>query len=196
MENTLLKQAQTELESKIVPEAKENYDKIVVAGEMLAMGKKDGNSAMADIKTAKDPLDMVVKAVIGILHLLRKQAKGVMPVNAMVPAGMTLVFQGLDVAERVGVLKVTKDVLAKAVKMYISIVLQKLRITPEKLRGYMQQAHDIVNDPQKLSQMKAAYTKDQQLAQQKKAQPAQPSPQAPAQQPQPPASGGLLNQGR
>lgn len=194
MENTLLKQAQTELESKIVPEAKENYDKIVVAGEMLAMGKKDSNSAMADIKTAKDPLDMVVKAVIGILHLLRKQAKGVMPVNAMVPAGMTLVFQGLDVAERVGVLKVTKDVLAKAVKLYISIVLQKLRITPEKLRGYMQQAHDIVNDPQKLSQMKAAYSKDQQLAQQKKALPAA---QQPAQQPQPqPPSGGLLNQGR
>lgn len=198
IENSLLKQAEGVIEKGIPPNQRQSYMKIVVSGMKIALAG-GGKSVIAEIKSAKEPVDTIVKGVIGLLSYMRMQAKGVMPIDAMIPAGMTLVLQALDFAERIGVMKVDKQTLANATQMYAIAIMAKLDITPQKLRGVVQKVHGIVTDPAKLEKLKQTYAQSEQNKQKNAAQKQspQPAPQ-PAAQPAPkvPPSHGLINAGR
>lgn len=149
-QNSIIRQTEAEIEKRLPPEARENYTKIVAAGMKYAMAK-GANGLMAALRDSKDPITDIVQGAIGIVGVLRRSAKGVMPVPAMVAAGMALVLQGLEFAERMGLLKVTKTEIDQATQMYVEEIMGRLGITPEKIGSLASQVQGIANDPQKMA---------------------------------------------
>src|SRR3990167_3125094 len=155
MENSLLKQAEAQIERQLKPEVRQNYMKIVVAGLKLAMNK-GGACLLASLKESDVTVSDIVQGAIGIVGLLRKESKGVMPVNAMVPAAFALVLQGLDLADKMGVLEVTKPVLDEATRDFGEGITKALGLTPEKMKSMATQVQGVMADPAKMKQLEQA----------------------------------------
>ena len=118
IQNTLLKQA----EDRVAPAQRDNYLKIVVAGMKYAMDKGP-EGLLASLKDSKDPLADSVKGAIAIVGVLRGNAKGTMPLEAMIPATMSLMFHALDFAEKMKLLTVTETELDKAAHMFMDTIM-------------------------------------------------------------------------
>lgn len=154
-QNSIVKQVETRIIAQLPDAIRKNVEKIVIAGLKYAM--KDGAAGLlGHLKGSQDPVSDIVKGVIAIIGLLRKAARGAMPQNAMIPAAFILVMQGLDFAERAGILKVTNEEVKQATRLFADTLLPHLGVTPEKMGQMAQTATQIMNDPMKAGQMQAA----------------------------------------
>jgi len=150
IQNTLLKQAEDRVEKTVPPAQRDNYLKIVVAGMKYAMHKgQDG--LLASLRDSKDPVSDSVKGAIAIVGVLRGNAKGTMPLEAMIPATMSLMFHALDFTEKMKLLTVTEAELDKATHMFMDTILPLLNVPKAKLDESMNQVHDFVRDPDKMA---------------------------------------------
>ena len=153
MQNTLLKQVEAEVEKKVRPIHREAYMKIVVSGMKFAMDKGP-QGILASLKQSKDPLTDCVKGAISIVGLLRRAAKGKMPIGAVIPAAMTLMLQALDFADKMGLLKVRAAEIDKATKLFVETLLPLMNVPPEQVAQMTEQVHTIMRDPDKMQQIK------------------------------------------
>jgi hypothetical protein len=93
------------VERQLTPETHESYLKIVVAG--MKAGLENGpNSILAGLEKSADPVADCAKGAIGLVLILKHQAKGIMPVKAMIPAATTLMLKALAFVDRTGIAKV------------------------------------------------------------------------------------------
>lgn len=158
--NTLLKQAEGQIEQRLKGGVRESYMKIVVAGMKYAL--KDGpKSILAQLKDSQDPITDVVKGAIGIVGLLRRAAKGSMPIDALIPAAMVLVLQGLDQAEKFGLLKVGKPEIDQATQLFVETLLPQLGLTPEKLAQMNGRVQKLMADPEQMAKLRVSDTPQQ-----------------------------------
>lgn len=151
-QNTLVLQIEKQIESRLKEGVRDPFMRIVVSGMKVAM-KGGPDSILAKLKGSQDPVNDIVKGAIGVLGLLRRAAKGTMPIDAMIPAGMVLVLQALDFAERAGMLKIDKATIDQATHAYMETLLPMLGITPEKMAQYAGQVNKLTQDPEKMSQL-------------------------------------------
>ena len=150
--NTLIKQVEQRLESQISPQVRDAYMRIVVAGMKVAMDKgKEG--LMASIAQSNNPLNDIVKGTLSIVGALRSKANGTMPVNAMILAGMALVLQGLDFADRTGVMKVTATEIDQATHLYTETLFSLLKISPSQIASALKSVDDVRRDPAKMAKL-------------------------------------------
>lgn len=154
-QTALLKQAEDKIEARLTPDIYTSYMKLVIAGMKAAMNGGP-NGVMGSIKRSKTPLESVVKGMISLMLMLKDQAKGQVPVNALVPATMAMVLQGLAFANNVGVLKVGAPEIAQATHLFINTIMPKLGLTQDKVEAVVGQVRNITSDPQKLAALKQA----------------------------------------
>lgn len=150
LSNPLLQQAEDKVESQLTDENKQNYMKIVVAG-MSALLNGGPNGIMASLKQSKDPISDCAKGAVSLCLILRKQAHGIMPLKAMVPAAMTLMLKALDFADRSGVAKVGQPDLVRATHIFTDTVFASFGITKQGLANAAQKVHAITQDPQAMA---------------------------------------------
>lgn len=149
----ILAAAEQKVESQLTPDTHESYLKIVVAG--MKAGLADGpNSILAGLAKSKDPVSDCAKGAIGLVLVLKHQAKGIMPVKAMIPAGMTLMLKALAFADRTGIVKVGNDELVRASHIFKDTFLAKFGVTPPMLQHAMIKVHALTQDPVAMEQMK------------------------------------------
>ncbi len=112
--------------------------------------------------------------------ILRKQARGVMPVKAMVPAAMTLMLKALDFVDRSKIVAVGQPELVRATHIFTDTMFARLGITKAGLANATQRVHAITQDPQAMAaiNLKAGLTRH---------------PMAATPTPLPPGPGGLIN---
>lgn len=154
LNNKILQSAEAALESNLMPEVKEDYMKIVVAGMRAALhGGTEG--LLADrLRRSKDPLGDIAKGAVNLVMALSHQSKGVMPMKAMGPASMTLMLQALDFADKAGVIKVGAAELVKATHIWANRLMTALHITPAMLNKAAGMAHGVMNDPTQVEAIK------------------------------------------
>src|SRR4051812_14503031 len=121
VQNNILKAAEQKLESQLTPQVRQNYDKIVVAALKVALDKGP-NGILASLRDSKDPIKDCVLGTINVVGLLRMQSRGTMPINAAVPACMSLIIHALDFADKSGIMKVGQEELAHAGKMFGNMI--------------------------------------------------------------------------
>jgi hypothetical protein len=145
----LLLQCEKKIESELTPENRVNYLKIVVAGMHTAM---DGGhiSMIAKLRNSPNPIRDCAIGAVTLVLLLRKQARGVMPLKAMVPAGMTLMLKALDFAERTGIARVDQPALVQAVHIYTTLIFRAFKISPQMIKTAAINIHKISQDPGKM----------------------------------------------
>ena len=156
----ILEQAEQKVESQLLPDVRESYLKIVVAG--MRAGMTDGpNSLLASLRDSKDPVSDCAKGAIGLVFTLKSQAKGIMSEKAMVPAASTLMFKALSFAEQMGLVKVGPDELSRATQIFAETFMSRIGVTPQMMAHAMGKVHTLTQDPVAMEMMsrKAGFTK-------------------------------------
>jgi hypothetical protein len=159
LKNPLLQQTENQIESKLTPENRGAYNKVVVAGLHIALDKGP-NGYMAQLIKSPDPIGDCAKGAVALVLIMRKEAKGVMPMQAGIPAGVTLMLHGLDFIDHAGIVKIGENELARATTLFANQMFHKLGITPRMLQNASSKVSQIVQDPDAMSKinMKAGIT--------------------------------------
>jgi hypothetical protein len=165
LSNPILQQAEDQIERNLAPEFRDDYDKIVVAGGHLATA--NGGAMLMQMAKARDPIAGAARGAFGLVLIMQKQAKGVMPEKAAIPASATLMFQALDFLDRSKIVKIGEPELARAVHLWTDYVFARRHITKQGLADAAQKVHAITQDPSAMHaiQLKAGLLKHPMSAQ-------------------------------
>lgn len=156
MSNPLLQQAETQMETGLSPDTAAAYEKIVVAGMHAALGPgPNGESILSSLRNSPDPIADAAKGAVSLVLILRKEAKGIMPLKAMVPAAMTLMLKALDFADRSGIAQVGNNELVRATHIFTDFLFARLGITKQGLQNAANRVNGIINDPTKMAAIHA-----------------------------------------
>lgn len=147
MSTPVLQAAEEKLEAGLDPANRQNYTKIVVAG--MAAGLARGpNSILARLAKNPDPVKGAARGAVALVLILRRDTKkGVMPIKAMIPAGLTLMFHALDFVNRVGRVKIGAPELVRAAHIYTNDMFGAFNITAPMLHRAAAQVHAIMQNP-------------------------------------------------
>lgn len=158
--NPLLQRMQNQVEARLTPENRNDYNKAVVAGLHIALANGP-NSFMAKLLHRPDPIGDCAKGAVSLVLIMQKEAKGVLPLQAGVPAGMTLMLHGLDFLDHSGIVKIAEPELDRAVFQFGNQMLFKLGITPQILQNAAAKVHAIIQDPDAMAKinLKAGITR-------------------------------------
>ncbi len=154
LSNALLQAAEDKVESQLQGETRANYTKIVVAGQHVAL-QGGPNGILASLKDSQDPIADCAKGAVALVMILRKQAKGVMPLKAMIPAAMTLLLKALDFADRSGIAKVGQPELVRATHIFTDDLFKSLGITKEMLAKAGERVQALTRDPSAMQAIRA-----------------------------------------
>lgn len=157
--NPLLVKAEQAIQSKVSPQLAPMVQRIVMAGHKVMYDPKTHAMAMKALTMPGNKAVVAGQAATKLVGLLYTEAHGGVNVQAAIPAGVILLCEGLDFMEKSGMLKVTQQVLADAMKSMMTSTLQMFGVTP-----------------QKLTQMKASGQSSGQQGSQPPMQPAQSAP--------------------
>lgn len=149
----ILQAAEEKIESQLLPETRESYMKIVVAGMKAGMANGP-DSLIAKLRESKDPIADCAKGAIAVVLILKHQSKGIMPVKAMVPAASTLMLKALSFVEQMGLAKVGNEELVRATHIFANMFLHKLGVTPDMMSHAVNKVHTLTQDPVAMEQMK------------------------------------------
>lgn len=123
------------------------YDRIVVAGLKLMFSKDTHAMLMEGIDEAPDVAAWAGEGVVGVLGMLAKNAKGTMPFDEMLLAGVTLLMHGLDFLAQEGRVEPSVDTITVATKAYGKKVLSAGGVSDEQLSQMADQATQATQDP-------------------------------------------------
>lgn len=153
LNNKLLQATEARLEAGLTPEVREDYLKIVVAGQKYALhGGLQG--LLASLKGRPDPIADCARGAVNIVSYLRMMAQGTMPPKAMVPAAMTLMLQALDFADKAGIVAVGQEELVRATRLFVNDITKAMGLSAEKLNQMAQMTRGVMDDPTKMMQVK------------------------------------------
>jgi hypothetical protein len=160
MNNPLLAEAEQKIEAGLEPATRQAYMQVVVAGLHAALDKGP-NGILASLRLSKDPVADAAKGAVSLVLVLRKEAKGVMPLKALVPAALTLMMKALDFADRAGMVKIAEPELVRATHILTDTIFARFGITKAGLQAAAQRVHAITQDPQAMSavNLKAGVTR-------------------------------------
>jgi hypothetical protein len=148
LSSPILQAAEQKIEAGLDPAVKPNYDKIVVAGMAAGLqGGKDG--ILASLAKSDDPVRDAAKGAVSLVLILRRDAKGVMPVKAMVPAAMTLMLHALDFIARTGT-PIAEPELDRATRIFANDVLAAFHITAPMIQRATEAVKTVTQDPAKM----------------------------------------------
>lgn len=146
MSNPMLVQVEQQIQHSLTPQNLQNYQKIVTAGLRIVMkGGKD--SQLAKLVHMPDPVNACAVGAVNLVISMRRMSRGTMPGNAIVPAAMTLMLEGLDFAEKVGVIKVDDAVLTRATKIFTDMIFRVFKIGRGTLNQAADAVHKVIQDP-------------------------------------------------
>ena len=150
----LLNRIEQQIESQLTPDNRQNYLKIVTAGMAAAM-EGGPNSLMASLKQSQDPVAECAKGAVALVLILRKQAHGIMPERAMVPAAMTLMLKALGFAQRMKLIPpVDAATVERATHVFTDFLLARVGISKQQLAGMAQAVDRKLQDPDAVQQMR------------------------------------------
>lgn len=144
--NKLLQGAEQAVAAKLLAQTRADYEKIVVAG-MKASLNGGPDSMLAKLADSQDVVKDCAAGAISLVMLLASHAKGVPPIQAMVPAAATLMFQALDFAEKAKLVTVDMASIDRGQKIQANAWLHLGNITPDTLTKMAEKTHGIMTDP-------------------------------------------------
>jgi hypothetical protein len=152
LSNPLLQTMENQLEAKLTPQNRNDYNKVVVAGLHIALANGP-NSFMAKLNHSADPIGDCAKGAVALLLIMRRESRGVLPMQAGIPAGVTLMLHGLDFIDHAGIVKIAEPELVRATTQFTNQLFFRLGISPQMLQQATARVHQIVQDPDAMSKI-------------------------------------------
>jgi len=136
--NPLLQRTQDAILQKVDPRLVPVVKKLVDAGKQVMYSEKTRKMTLQQLGDGKDP-EKIGAGIAKLIGILYSESKKTAPIQALVPAGVLLMCEGLDFLEQAGAVKVTPDFLSQCTMAMGSNVAQLFGATPDKLQGMMNQ---------------------------------------------------------
>lgn len=127
--------SKAQIEAHIPPQFQAPVERLVLAG-MKAMFHPESHQLMLDELRAQGD-DLGKGAAVGIAALMSQllaRVKGQLPQPAIVPAALILLMEALSFLDEAGQLEATPDVVAEATQDLAGYLMQKLGLTPDKVK--------------------------------------------------------------
>ena len=137
--NPLLQQTHDAILKKADPRLVPVINKLVDAGKQVMYSPKSRDMMMKQLGDGKDP-EAIGAGIAKLIGILYSESKKTAPIQALVPAGVLLMCEGLDFLEQAGAVEVTNDFLSQCTMAMGSNVAQLFGATPDKLQGMMDKA--------------------------------------------------------
>jgi hypothetical protein len=153
LKNELLQQAQAKIEEGV--KNKDAFAKLLKAGSKVIYDKEIFGQLSQGIAQSEDPVGEVAKGLVVVLKMLAQRSRGTVPLDALLQAGMALLFDALDFMEQAGLVKVDKKVLGQATTEFIEALMPTLGLPAGKLAESMQAVKQTMADPQRMAQYQA-----------------------------------------
>lgn len=156
LKNPLLQQVETKIEANIHEEqTRQEYQQIVTAGLHIAL-QGGLNSFAARIQHSRDPIGDVARSCVALVLVMRGQSKGnkPFPMQAGIPAGMTLLMHGLDFIDSAKIAKIAEPELEQATTIFVNTLFHKLGITPQMIQQLRGGVERTIADPGSVEKIK------------------------------------------
>lgn len=137
----LIRKLQVAVRAKVPPQFAVAVQKIYLAGMKLMFSPETHQHMVQEVQSDTDPGHAVGAGVVALITMMFQQSKGTMPIPAAVPAGLLLVAEGLDFMEQTKMIpKVTPAMIDSATQTLVSMLMQKVGMTPDRMAQIAQQA--------------------------------------------------------
>lgn len=147
LSDPILQQIERQIDAKVPPQLKRQYDAIVTAGMAILYNKKTEQFIQQRMQASPDMVKNVSKGVADLIMMVFQnsgQMKNVKAKNEFFQASMlacvTLMCQVLDLTEKLGVLQVTTDLVDQCTQATYNETMAHFGITPEMVKAEMSKA--------------------------------------------------------
>jgi hypothetical protein len=138
--NPLLDKTKAQIMAKVDPRLQPIVGKIVNAGHVVMFSPKSRHLMQQQLQSGPNNPEVIGAGIAKLVAVLYAQSKKTAPINALIPAGMILLCDGLQFLEDSGSVKVSAAFLASCTQATGSAVLQVLGIQPEQVQSAIDQA--------------------------------------------------------
>ena len=124
---------------KVPAELQEAYERVVVAGMKVMYSKESHRVMLEEIKRPGPMGERLGKGIAGLMLLLFKESNKTMPPAVIIPAGIKLMMESVDFLRKTGIGDPTNKDIADGMQTFITIIMQKFGVAPDKLEALMAQ---------------------------------------------------------
>ncbi len=150
LKNQLLQQAQAKIEATAKDRAR--YDRLLSAGVKTIYDKATFAKLSQSIAQSESPVEDVAKGIVAILNMLAHKARGTIPHEVMIQAGMALLLDALDFVEQAGIVKIDNQALDTATQEFIEAMLPSVGLSPQKMESALSSVKGTMSDPARMAQ--------------------------------------------
>ncbi len=154
LKNQLLQQALTKIEEGV--KNRDAYDRIVKAGAKVVYNKETFHQLSEGIAESETPVEDVAKGMVSVIAMMSQKAKGTIPQDALLQAGMAMMIDALDFMEQAGLIQVDKSTLDTATTEFLEALLPTVGLPAGKLGEVLSQVQTSMADPQKRAMYQGA----------------------------------------
>ncbi len=158
LKNQLLQQAQGKIDEVVTD--RDKYTKLVQAGSKIIYDQKTFSQLSEGIAESETPVEDVAKGLVAVLNMMAGKARGTIPHDVLLQAGMTLLLDALDFMEQAGLIQVDNEVLVTATQEFIEALLPTVGLTADKMSQVLEGIKATMGNPERM----AAYQKQAQGA--------------------------------
>lgn len=137
--NPLLSKTRAAILAKVDPRLQKVVLKMVNAGHQIMFSPQTRHLLQQQLQGNAQNPEAVGSGIAKLLGILFNKSKKTAPVQALIPAGMVLMCDGLDFLEESGAVQVTSQFLAQCTQAAGSAILQMLGVKPEQVQQAMSQ---------------------------------------------------------
>jgi len=150
--NETLTRIKQQIAEKVSPQNKEAFEKAVIAGEKIMFEDENTHSHLEIVKNPagvrQNPPQAVARGTAGLMWILFMQSKQTMRYEVLIMAGVVMLCEAIDFAERGLGIPFDNKMIAQATKILAESLFNKLGVTPEMLQEAIQKGQQGQQAPQ------------------------------------------------
>lgn len=133
----ILKELRDKIEAKIPANLKDDYLRIVVAGTKIIVSEQTHQMAVKAfqeaLKKIGDPVKAVANSTLTLISIIYRESRGKMSFPAATPAAVVLMCHVFELAEKMGLVQITPEIVGQGVKLVGAGVLKLFGVTTDQL---------------------------------------------------------------
>lgn len=133
MSDPLLKKVEAGVESKVQPQMKKEYLKIIVAGMRVMFDQKTSGQMTKMLTEGQDLSGNVAKGIAILIGIIYEQSGKKMSIPAGCVASISLMAQALDFASKTMGVQITPDLVADCTQKTTRAVMAKFGIGQQQI---------------------------------------------------------------
>lgn len=124
----------TDMETRLPPELKEAWDRIMAAGLKFLFDQKTNPMVNEYLEGDGEISEKLATGAAGLIAFLDKESRGALPKELIIPAGMAFLVEVAKYVTKSGMAELTVEQFGKAVNIYLEKVLGVYGATVDQMK--------------------------------------------------------------